>query len=272
VDIICKNLIDDPGDININGVAYEIADAVMFTRYFIVGEEIAFAGHVNASIAASDVNLDGLALSVADLVYLIRVVVGDAIPYAGSNKVEAISANYNYNGGVVSVDQSMGAAYFVVEGTNVTATGVGNVDVEQGVVNGNTHILVTGYNAEANTFNGFSGDFLELNGNILSVEFATSEGAMVNASNVPVEFKVYQNYPNPFNPTTTIKFAIPQPGCYELNVYNIMGQVVETHAGVAQTAGHYSFEWNASQLASGVYFYKVTVGDYAATRKMVLLK
>ena len=270
IDIICKNLIDDPGDININGVAYEIADAVMFTRYFIVGEDIAFAGHVAASIAASDVNLDGLALSVADLVYLIRVVVGDALPYAGSNKVEAVSANYSYSNGVVSVQRDMGAAFFVVEGTSVTATGIGNVNVEQGVVNGNTHVLVTGFDADANTFEGFNGEFLALNGRILSVEFATSQGAPVNASNVPTRFEVYQNYPNPFNPTTKITFDNPENKAWTVSIYNVAGQTVDQFSG--ENGIRIELDWDASNLASGVYFYKVVAGDNVQTKKAVLLK
>jgi hypothetical protein len=69
--IICSDDIDATGDININGIPYEIADAVMYTRYFVEGLT-AFGAHVEASIAASDVNADGITLSVADLVYLIR--------------------------------------------------------------------------------------------------------------------------------------------------------------------------------------------------------
>jgi energy-coupling factor transport system permease protein len=80
VDIVCGGDIDARGDINVNGLPYEIADAVMFTNYFISGL-MAFGTHAEASIAASDANADGVALSVADLVYLIRVVVGDASPY-----------------------------------------------------------------------------------------------------------------------------------------------------------------------------------------------
>jgi hypothetical protein len=267
IDIICKDSIDAPGDININGVAYEIADAVMFTRYFIVGEQVAFAGHVDGSIAASDCNLDGLPLSVADLVYLIRVVVGDALPYA---KVDAVAANYTHNNGVVSVDEEMGAAYFVVEGTGVAASAIGNVVVEQGVVDGNTHVLVSGFNAEAKTFAGFNGEFLNLNGRILSVEFATSQGAMVNISNRPTTFQVFQNYPNPFNPTTKITFDNPSNKAWNVTIYNGLGQTVGSFSG--ENGYNVELDWDASNLASGVYFYKVVAGDNVETRKAVLLK
>ncbi len=80
VEIICSDSIDQRGDININGIAYEIADQVMFTNYFIFGLKT-FGRHIEASIAASDVNADGVALSVEDLIYHHRVVCGDAPPY-----------------------------------------------------------------------------------------------------------------------------------------------------------------------------------------------
>ncbi|MBD3402152.1 hypothetical protein GF420_04600, partial [candidate division GN15 bacterium] len=88
VDIICAGDIDDRGDINQDGLAYTIADAVIFTNYFIFGNQ-AFVDldvdfPIEAATAASDVNADGLTLTVADLVYLIRVIVGDAVPYPNS--------------------------------------------------------------------------------------------------------------------------------------------------------------------------------------------
>lgn len=79
VDIICSDSIDQRGDININGVGNEIADWVMFTNYFLYGFRV-FYNHVEASIAASDVNADGFALTVGDLIYLYRVICGDAPP------------------------------------------------------------------------------------------------------------------------------------------------------------------------------------------------
>jgi hypothetical protein len=80
VGIICASQIDDRGDINQNKVIYEIADAVMFTNYFLIGLP-AFYNHVEGSVAASDTNADGIPLTVADLVYLIRVVTGEISPF-----------------------------------------------------------------------------------------------------------------------------------------------------------------------------------------------
>jgi len=265
VDIVCSDSIDAPGDININGLAYEIADAVMFTNYFIEGPT-AFGTHVDASIAASDANLDGVPLTVSDLVYLIRVVVGDAVPYA---KVGSIAASFSNTSGVLSVDGEMGAALVVVEGT-ATVDAIGDVNVQQGIVDGNTQILVTGYDAEANTFDAFTGDFLQVNGNVISVEFAAFDGSMVNANNVPLNFQVNQNYPNPFNPTTKISFVNPENKAWNVTIYNIAGQTVDRFSG--DNGVNVEFEWDASDLASGIYFYKVVAGDNVQTKKAVLLK
>jgi len=269
VDIVCSDSIDAPGDININGIPYEIADAVMFTNYFIEGPT-AFGptpeNHQDASYAASDANQDGVPLTVSDLVYLIRVVVGDAVPYA---KVGSIAANYSIDGGVMNVNAPMGAAFIVAEG-DVTASGLGDVQVQQGLVNGNTHILVTGFDADAETFNAFTGDFLEVNGNVISVEFAAADGSMVNANNVPTRFEVYQNYPNPFNPTTKITFDNPANKAWTVTIYNIAGQTVDRFGG--DNGVRVTVDWDASNLASGIYFYKVVAGDNVQTKKAVLLK
>jgi hypothetical protein len=119
VDIVCPNEIDDRGDINLDGLAYTIADAVMFTNYFIYGMNalpgVELAPYAReAAIAASDINNDGLTLTVADLVYLIRVVVGDAVPYP---KTTPIAAKYDVSAdGQITVEGQMGAAYIVVDG------------------------------------------------------------------------------------------------------------------------------------------------------------
>jgi len=263
VDIICEEDIDARGDINLNGLGYEIADAVMFTNYFISGLA-AFGDHIEGSIAASDTNADGLALTVADLVYLIRVVIGDAMPY---DKVSPMVANVTFGDGVFSVDAEMGAAYIVVAGDVTPDLMASNMEMKYGFNGENTNILV--YSTEANQ--SFSGDFLRANGRVVSTEFATFTGQMVTAKVMPANFALHQNYPNPFNPTTTIKIDIPKVGVdYKLNIYNVTGQLVETITGTS--TGFDEVVWDASGLSSGIYFYKLSAGDFTATKKAVLLK
>jgi hypothetical protein len=93
-----------------------------------------------------------------------------------------------------------------------------------------------------------------------------------NPLEIPKTFSVAQNYPNPFNPTTTIEFALPVASDYSVKIYNVTGRQVKEFKGVAKTAGEYSVEWDASDNASGVYFYKVAAGDFSKTMKMMLLK
>ena len=94
-------------------------------------------------------------------------------------------------------------------------------------------------------------------------------------------FKLFQNYPNPFNPATIIKYSIPalfggkqnnSPLRVTLKIYDVLGREIRTLVNRAQKPGEYSVQFNASGLPSGVYFYKLSAGDFAAARKMILLK
>jgi hypothetical protein len=174
IQICCAEEIDARGDINLNGLAYEIADAVMFTNYFVKGL-VAFQ-YPNGSIAASDVNADGIALSVADLVYLVRVVVGDALPYPKTNPV---AVNYTTDGGVLAVDGEMGAAFVVASGNQTPTLLVDGIEMEFAFDGANTRIIVIGMDAG----DAFSGAFLNVD-DVISVEFATYEGTPVAAKNV----------------------------------------------------------------------------------------
>jgi len=88
---------------------------------------------------------------------------------------------------------------------------------------------------------------------------------------LPGGFALHQNYPNPFNPNTTITFDLPRRSDYRLRIFNILGREVHEMRGEAP-AGRVSLVWDASDYASGVYFYRVQAGDYGAVRKMTLLK
>jgi len=89
---------------------------------------------------------------------------------------------------------------------------------------------------------------------------------------IPDRFKLEQNYPNPFNPTTTIIYGIRERTTVELKIFDVLGREVETIVNSEQDAGYYEVAFNASRLASGIYFYRLKAGSFVETKKMVLMK
>jgi hypothetical protein len=268
VDIVCADDIDARGDINLDGLAYSIADVVMFTNYFIFGNQ-AFTiiegaqFPIEAATAASDVNADGLTLTVADLVYLIRVVVGDAVAYP---KTVPVDVSYTNANGVLSVNAPVAAAFVISEGSEPVLL-ADNMEIKTAEVNGQWRTII--YSTEANST--FEGSFLDANGSISYIEMATYDGTPVRNLEMPTDYSVAQNYPNPFNPTTTIEFALPASGDVSVKIYNVTGQLVKQINGTFQTGTH-SIEVDMTNQSSGVYFYKVSANEFSKTMKMVLLK
>jgi len=89
---------------------------------------------------------------------------------------------------------------------------------------------------------------------------------------IPTTYLLSQNYPNPFNPSTTISFSIPTSEFVTLKVYDMLGREVATLVNENLSAGSYSYNFDASNLTSGVYLYKLQAGKYSETKKMILMK
>jgi len=92
------------------------------------------------------------------------------------------------------------------------------------------------------------------------------------AGATPSGFLLKQNYPNPFNPSTTIRYELPRASHVTLTVYDVLGQEVATLVDGLEEPGYKSVEWNASAVASGVYFYRLQAGDFIQSMKLVLKK
>ncbi|MBI5731171.1 MAG: T9SS type A sorting domain-containing protein, partial [Ignavibacteriales bacterium] len=93
-----------------------------------------------------------------------------------------------------------------------------------------------------------------------------------NENELPLSFELEQNYPNPFNPSTVISWQLAVGSDVTLKVYDTLGKEVATLVDGKMAAGNHKIEFNASKLASGVYIYKLTAGNYNQSRKMVLIK
>ena len=284
--IICSGDIDARGDINCNGLMNEIADAVMFTNYFISGLA-AFGDHVEASIAASDVNADGNALSVADLVYLVRVIQGDALPYPklthGASNI-AITSQMKGDNLIVRSDAEAGAALLIFEvngnvGEPILLGENANMDIAYGQEGNELRVLVYDI-AEPNSIQAGELMTIPVSGSLelKEVEAADYDGNSLNVSLsiLPSRFDLAQNYPNPFNPTTTIALSLPVASDFNVKIYNIAGQLTREYSGAAE-AGVVNVVWDGkdsygNQVASGMYFYKATASKFSATKKMILMK
>jgi hypothetical protein len=91
-------------------------------------------------------------------------------------------------------------------------------------------------------------------------------------SNVPHTYSLSQNYPNPFNPSTVINYSLEKPSNVSLAIYNVLGQKVATLVNQFMQAGSYSYSFDATRLASGVYFYRIEAGSFVSVKKMLLMK
>jgi|GEM_PF-2326978 len=89
---------------------------------------------------------------------------------------------------------------------------------------------------------------------------------------VVTDYQLFQNYPNPFNPSTAIKYHVKESGAVKLSVFNLLGQEVQVLVNTQQISGSYSVNFDAGNLASGFYFYRLEVNDFVSTRKMMLIK
>ena len=100
----------------------------------------------------------------------------------------------------------------------------------------------------------------------------TSTGVDNKPNRIPSTFALFQNYPNPFNPTTNIEFSIPTKSFSSLKIFDVTGREVATLVSEELSAGSYMRQWNAANVSSGIYFYRLQAGSFVQTRKLVVLK
>jgi len=158
--------------VNLNGIANEIGDAVVFTSWFVQGLT-AFTKNVEMQTEASDVNQDGIPLTVADLIRMVEIIIGDATPYSSSDTVEAESDN---SGNTLSVgpDVPMSGAFVRVIGEVTPTLLAPNMEMIHRFDGVQTRILIHSFEGES-----FTGDFLQVDSEVVYLELATHEGKPV---------------------------------------------------------------------------------------------
>jgi Secretion system C-terminal sorting domain len=110
------------------------------------------------------------------------------------------------------------------------------------------------------------------NTNFTDIQWPGATGISEEEGLTPGKYILEQNFPNPFNPLTTINFSISQKSFVNLRVFNIIGEEVSTLLNEEKDAGSYHIKFNALNVPSGIYFYKIIAGNFSATRKMILIK
>jgi hypothetical protein len=186
----------------------------------------------------------------------------DGTPIASGAVVEAVDANGRICGAFVVATNGM-LGFMPVYGDDATTKNVS----EGPAAGGEFHLVINGVET-AETFAWSD------NGDQVNVGALSSLGGHAT---IPMTFNLSQNYPNPFNPKTSISYVVADADNVTLTVYNLLGEQVKVLVDGFQAAGEYTVDWNGDDVSgrtvsSGVYFYKLSSGDYAQTKKMMLMK
>ncbi|MFH2056132.1 MAG: FlgD immunoglobulin-like domain containing protein, partial [bacterium] len=291
--IIHNDSIDARGDINLNGLANEIGDAVLFTNYFLKGISV-FTISVPGQTVATDINADGIPLQLGDLIYLLRIITGDALP------IPKLSPHYR------DIDLELASDAHGTTFTSVSNSDLGGlflkVKLDSGVMpeiipseelldlgfdyqlNGDIlHLLIYSDRQDARIASGRRALF-SLRGvehaEVIHAEASDYYGSdidvRVGKTTLPSGFELRQNFPNPFNPETQIALSLPRSSDWVLTIFNINGQLVRSFEGTS-AAGVTTVTWDGNDLsgqsvATGVYLYRLDAGDFTDTKKMLLVK
>lgn len=280
------------GDINLNGLAYEIGDAIYFTNYFVYPNQYPFS---ILQYANSDVNQDGYVATIADLVRVIKVITdGGAGKVASTDEEPSAELTYGSAANGMQVEY---ASESEVGGVLLHFTATDQIDLTRVscmhanmTVDASQHgdtVTVLVYSLTGESMPAGEHQLVCLTGLddaiLQSVDMSSADGrrmvveAAAKTTTLPTEYVLAQNYPNPFNPETKIDFSLPTPSRVTLTVYDMLGRTVTVLAEKDYSAGHHSVTWNGrdergQSVASGVYFYRLETGGSALTRKMMLVK
>jgi hypothetical protein len=112
---------------------------------------------------------------------------------------------------------------------------------------------------------------------LLTNPYYTGVREIDNGETRPSDFVLFQNYPNPFNPSTSIEFLLPKSGQVKIEIFNILGRKVRTLVDEQLKPGHKLVDWDGRDdrgrdVTSGIYFYRITVGEFSQSKKMLLLR
>ena len=288
LDFICVDTLPTlRGDVNLNGFAYELADARLLMNYFVYGH-IIFVRDPGWQLEQADIDLDGF-VAVRDLVLLYRIIIGDAEPMTPSPKISpeqfsasvTIDNDQNNSALVITSDQQLGAVWarvvnhqsgndmYTVANDAMSASTNDTISILLFDINDGVALDAGGHRllSTAGTIELIDIQAADVDGNMIAVQRA--------GSSLPTGFQLHQNYPNPFNPSTAISFDLSDESAWELSIFASTGQLVRQYSGT--NTGAVRVDWNGvnaagKQVASGIYLYRLRANGEEQSRKMLLLK
>jgi type IX secretion system substrate protein/beta-propeller repeat-containing protein len=161
-----------------------------------------------------------------------------------------LTIEYSSMGGLLALDMYNGSANSNDYAKSIAIDGAGNVYITGSAV----------FGTPADT-------------DMVTIKYGPMLTGIHPVSNeIPAEYSLSQNYPNPFNPNTAFHFGIPRETFVKISVYDIMGKEIAVLLNQIVKAGKYRMTWNANGFSSGIYFYRITGGDFSSTKKMILNK
>jgi hypothetical protein len=280
------------GDVNQNGVAYEVGDAVKLAAHLSETTRLTLQQLIN-----SDVNQDGRMGTLTDLVLLIKgILERQTVPQdEGDGSEEPALVRITDQGSQTSIrlesERPMGGALLVFKDQDLSAEDVeladqvNDVDMYTSKVGDEFRVLLMGRDAKPLPVGDHLISLKKGHLEMATVSLADCQGELVRAKSeydqgsLPGRFALDQNYPNPFNPSTSISYYVGGGNAarVSLRVYNVAGQLVKTLVDEEKAPGEYRVIWNGKNqqgddVASGVYFYRLNVSDYSDSKRMLLLK
>ncbi|MFQ5640549.1 MAG: T9SS type A sorting domain-containing protein [bacterium] len=183
---------------------------------------------------AQETDILGVSVNLLDSVFVSVAIGEDSL--ANTNGTYAqFTVELDYSAGASAADAAFAQIQFAIGGQGTVAVG--------------TFFLV---------------DDLQFEGTVTSIEQQDGQ--------IPDAFRLQQNYPNPFNPATTFAFTIPKAAKVQLTVFDLLGREVARVVDERLPAGSHSIQWQAGDLPSGAYYYKLTAGEFTNAKKLILLK
>jgi hypothetical protein len=303
VNIICVGSIDTRGDINLNGIPYEIGDAVVFSNCLILGNDDCSNSFAIPCPTCSDLNGDDIFPTIEDFILCWRIIMGDSKPLPEIDTTFmgelAISESDSIIKTFAQCEQPIGGMLFKFYSRDSTVKAQIGVSINymdygyawrkdtlrilifsyfdnKTIPSSLTEILTIKYSLQkpklvSASAAGYYGEKINLTiQDILSVDETGDDHF------IPDNFVLYQNYPNPFNSNTEIKFLLPIKSDWNLRIFDISGRKIRNFEGIS-AAGEVRIFWDGTDRAgqsvsSGVYFYRLEVDDRSLTKKMTLLK